>query len=221
MLIEESMWLGKQLGSVESKKLSPILDLGSSTEVFRKTHQPWVGKSIYDPLEEREIVVKHLDLKPMPGVDIVGDLTDATFIQELRTRTFSSVLCANLLEHVKEPERIARALVEILPHGGYLFVSCPFRFPYHPDPIDTRFRPDVGELSNLFPSTKIVTGEIVTCSTYFNHLYPLEPRGKALLKHMIRLCLPFYGPAAWALKVLHLPWLFRRVSATCLVLKRI
>jgi hypothetical protein len=221
MLIEEARWLGKAMEEVAKEDLNPVLDLGSSTEVFRKEQQPWVGDSMYDPLKQRGVEIKHLDIKPMPGVDIVGDLTDPAFVEELSAESFRSVFCLNLLEHVKEPERFTHALVKIVPRGGYLFISCPYRFPYHPDPIDTRFRPDVETLACMFPSTEMVAGEIVTCGTYFDHLYPMLPKWKALLKHMARLCLPFYAPPVWLVKVLHLPWLFRNLEATCLVLRKV
>jgi SAM-dependent methyltransferase len=220
MLIEEARWLGRQLEGATIEDLSPVLDLGSSTETFRKDYQPWVSDSLYAPLQKRGVVIRHLDIQPKPGVDIVGDLTDPLFVEELAGRSFRSVLCFNLLEHIKEPERLARSLVKIVPPGGHLFVSCPFRFPYHPDPIDTRFRPDVETLSALFPSTEILAGEIVTCGTYLDHLYPMLPTWKALLKHAIRLCMPFVAPPVWLLKVLHLPWLLRNLEATCLVLKK-
>jgi SAM-dependent methyltransferase len=220
MLMEEARWLGREMEKRAAEDLSPLLDLGSSSEDFRKALQPWVNDSLYGPLLTRGIEIRHQDIRARPGVDIVGDLTDPGFIEDLAAKSFRSVLCANLLEHVTAPDRVSKSLVKIVPPGGYLFVSCPYRFPYHPDPIDTRFRPDVEALAALFPSTEVVAGEIVRCSTYFDHLYPMLPRWKALLMHGIRLCLPFYGPAVWLLKVLHLPWLFRRLEATCLVLRK-
>jgi len=220
MLREEARWLGQEMGKRAPEDLRPLLDLGSSSEDFHQDFQPWVAQSIYGPLLERGIEIRHQDIKARPGVDITGDLTDPAFIQDLASRSFRSVLCANLLEHVRDPDRVGRSLVKIVPPGGFLFVSCPYRFPYHPDPIDTRFRPDVETLAGLFPSTELVAGEIVRCSTYFSHLYPMHPRWKALLKHAIRLCLPLYAPPVWLLKVLHLPWLFRHLEATCVVLRK-
>lgn len=221
MLKEEAGWLGAEMGRVAQEALSPLLDLGSSSGDFRKDLQPWVGEALYAPLLGRGVRIVHQDLQANPGVDIVGDLTDPAFIEELAGRSFRAVLCANLLEHVRDPAAVARSLVKVVPPGGHLFVSCPFRFPYHPDPIDTRFRPDVETLAGLFPGTEIAAGEIVPCGTYFSHLYPALPKWKALLKHLLRLCLPFYAPPVWLLKVAHLPWLFRGLSATCVVLRKL
>ncbi|OBQ33891.1 MAG: hypothetical protein AN485_17485, partial [Anabaena sp. MDT14b] len=47
------------------------------------------------------------------------------------------------------------------PKSGYIFVTVPYKYPYHRDPIDTMFRPDIQELSSLFPDFKIVNGEIL------------------------------------------------------------
>ena len=220
MLREEAAWLGDQMDRVSSKSLGPVLDVGSSSETFRKVRQPWVWECVYGRLESRSIEVRHLDLEPGPGVDLVGDVTDPAFRETLSGHAFGSVLCANLLEHVEKPVSIARALVEVLPPGGHIFVSCPYRFPYHPDPIDTGLRPGVEELAVLFPSTELLAGDIVRCGTYLDHLYPLLPRWKSLSKHALRMGMPLYGPRVWALKVMHLPWLFRSLEATCLVLRR-
>jgi hypothetical protein len=53
-----------------------------------------------------------------------------------------ALLCCNLLEHVLDPERLALHCLELLPRGGLLFVTVPFSYPYHRDPIDTMYRPD-------------------------------------------------------------------------------
>jgi len=218
MLIEEAMWFRKQLQAVDSTSLSPILNVGSSTEDYRNNFQPWVDKYVFFPLKDRDITVKHQDIKAMPGVDIIGDFTDPQFVKKLSKQSFKSLICANLLEHVENPNQVANTLVEILPSGGYLYLSCPYKFPYHPDPEDYLFRPDVDQLASLFPMTKKIAGDIVVCRTYFAHLYPKWP---TLLKMILRLCLPFYKTRRWLVIVKHLPWLFRKLEATCLLLQKL
>lgn len=220
MLIEEAMWFGRQLEMLEPSGLSPMLNLGSSTEAYRQNYQPWIDRYVLHPLIQRDVHIKNHDMKAMPGVDLVGDLNDQEFLRELSAQSFHSVLCFNLLEHVNNRNQIADLLSKILAQGGYLFVSCPYKFPYHPDPIDTRFRPDLSQLADLFSGLEKVSGEVVVCQTYFHHIYPDQDPWLKLSKLLARLALPFYRPEIWLLRVRHLPWLFRRLEATCLVLRK-
>jgi 2-polyprenyl-3-methyl-5-hydroxy-6-metoxy-1,4-benzoquinol methylase len=130
---------------------------------------------------------------------------------------FKSVFCSNLLEHVVERNAICRTLLSIIPSGGFLFISVPFSFPYHPDPIDTRFRPTVEELVALFPGTHLVHSAVVVGETF------LKLRSRNLITFALTLtrCLmPFYKPVGWWRNRGYLPWFFRRVSATCVVLRK-
>lgn len=59
--------------------------------------------------------------------------------------------------------KIAAAnIAAIIPEGGFLIVSVPRVFPYHPNPIDNGFRPSTGDLKRLFPDFKIIARKIVT-----------------------------------------------------------
>ncbi len=170
MLVEEARWFYARLARMEAERLSPMLNVGSQTLHFRRFAQPWIERYIFEPLRERGVKVVHTDIRGGAGVDIVGDLMDAEFIERLRLYRFQSVFCSNLLEHVPQPKILAEQLVSILPLGGLLFVSCPRAFPYHPDPIDTGLRPDVEQLANLFPQTRLVVGEIVDCGPLWHYI---------------------------------------------------
>ncbi len=65
------------------------------------------------------------------------------------------------LEHVHNPKDICAAIVEIIKEKGYLIVTVPFLYPYHNDPFDTMFRPDINELALLFPKTKLIKGVMI------------------------------------------------------------
>jgi SAM-dependent methyltransferase len=221
VLIEEAEWLGRQLSELEPEGVFPLLDVGSSSIQFRTIHQPWVEQRIFAPLRAAGHAVSHLDAKPADGVDIVADLMEPGALTALRGRGFRSVLCSNLLEHVQDPAGIARSLAAIVPPRGYLFVTCPYRYPFHPDPIDTMFRPTPAELARLFPGTRIDRQVVIRDGTYLDQLR--RSNGKTL-KLMLRLLLPFYKPPAWRRALAdvraHLPWLFRHFEATCVVLVR-
>jgi 2-polyprenyl-3-methyl-5-hydroxy-6-metoxy-1,4-benzoquinol methylase len=72
-----------------------------------------------------------------------------------------TVFAFNLLEHVSNYNKAAKNISSVIPKGGYLFVSCPREFPYHPDPIDNGFRPTPAELAGLFPKMKIIKKSII------------------------------------------------------------
>ncbi len=195
-----------------------MCNIGSSTGEFRTVHQPWIDKFIFLPAREKGLVVKHMDIKAEDGVDIVGDLADPKFLEELRQMQFKSVFCSNLLEHVTDKQPICNALLEMLPSGGLLFVSCPKGYPFHPDPIDTMFRPTVEELHALFPGTKVREGEEVEAET-FTDVLNARPGGYA--KWMGRMLMPFYNYSSWKRQLGYWPYLNKPFSATCVILQKL
>jgi hypothetical protein len=222
VLIEEAKWLARQIAELEPDRVFPLLDVGSSTQRFRSVEQPWIDEEIFAPARRAGHPVSHLDAKPAEGVDIVADLGDLAALKRVARRGYRSVFCSNLLEHVEDREAIARVLVGLVPEGGYVFVSCPYRYPFHPDPIDTMFRPTPQELAALFGGTRLDRQAVVRDGNYFD-LLRRTPR--ASMKLLVRLCLPFYKPPAWRRTVSefrrHLPWMFRRFEASCVVLQRV
>jgi hypothetical protein len=222
VLIEEAKWLARQIAELKPDRVYPLLDVGSSTQRFRSLEQPWIDREIFAPARRLGHPVSHLDAKPAEGVDIVADLGDLAALDAVARRGYRSVFCSNLLEHVENREAIAGALVGLVPEGGYLFVSCPYRYPWHPDPIDTMFRPTPPELAALFGGTRLERQAVISDGNYFDQLRrtPL-----ASMKLLLRLCLPFYKPPAWRRAAgefrRHLPWMFRRFAASCVVLRRV
>jgi len=99
----------------------------------------------------------------------------------------------------------------------FLKKSCPFRYPFHPDPIDTRFRPSINELARLFPGTHIYCGEIVRCETYLDYLTSSPSK---LIKAVARIFIPLYQPIGWFSALMRMPWLFKNFQATCLILRK-
>jgi hypothetical protein len=159
LLEVEARWLGERLRSAD--RYAPVLNIGSSSEEFRTRAQPWIDQELFRPLRQRAVPVVHQDLSPEPGVDVVGDLHDPQVRSKLGSMGARFVVCSNVLEHVPDPGHFARLLVHLLPQGGRLLVTVPRAFPYHPDPIDTMFRPAPDELAALFPGSRTLAGEIV------------------------------------------------------------
>ena len=217
MLAAEAKWLSSRIGSMAPEDIFPLCDVGSSTAEYREQVQPWIDSYIFRPIRERGGSVKHIDIKAAPGIDLVGDLSDSTFLKRLAGMEFRSVICANLLEQVTNREEIAAVIKGIVPPGGFLFITCPYRYPVHLDPIDTRYRPTVAELAGLFPGTTLVEGETVTNGTYWD---AISGSPLTVVKTALRLLVPFYHYRNWITNINHLPWLRRHFQVTCVVLRK-
>jgi hypothetical protein len=217
MLPEEAQWLGAAILSFPHEQVFPLLDVASASDHFRKIDQPWIDQFIFAPIRQAGGRVVHTDILDLPGVDLVGDLYDPVFFEQLRALRFRSLLCANVLEHLSDPAFIAKRLLSMLEPGGLLFVTVPHGYPYHAGPIDTLLRPNVAELHEFFPGTKLISGKIVQSKTWWEYL---NRKPIALAKKIARLALPFYRPKGWLTVAAHFLWLWRRFSVTCLVLEK-
>jgi hypothetical protein len=224
MLRKEAEWLGRQMHAIDIDSLSPLLNVGSSNGVFRSEVQPWINASIFGPLVSRGVMVQHLDIASGVDVDIAGDITDATFRAGLRALGVRSIVCSNLLEHVPQPELVCRSLEDLLPPGGFLFVSVPHAFPYHPDPIDTMFRPDVQQLVGLFPRSECIAADVVSGGTSLDlaagGALTVARKGLRRLVAQTRVKRSTAGGVVIDGTLTLLPWLFRRFRVTCAVLRR-
>ncbi len=216
MLLEEARWFGREISRFDFSAIFPMLNLGSSIASCRESVQPWIDSYVFKPIRDAGQRVIHADIKADSGVDLVGNILERDFRDRLRALEVKSVFCSNLLEHTREREKIAEAIVSIIPVGGIIFVSCPFRYPYHLDPIDTKFRPDPSRLAELFPGTSVRKAEILRDHNYFH--YVSSP--KNIIKKLIRIWTPFYRPARWLSAMCHLGWLFRHFYVTCVILQK-
>jgi hypothetical protein len=76
------------------------------------------------------------------GSDLKGDFLDDVFVRQLR-HSFDVVLSFDTLEHVEDPFRFCRNLVEIAAPGGHIYVQTVFSWEYHPSPQDYfRYSPE-------------------------------------------------------------------------------
>jgi hypothetical protein len=216
MRTSEAEWIAAQLARLPPADISPLVNLGSSTAEFRERKQPHIDRLIFKPLAAAGVRAIHSDLKEAPGVEIAGDMLDPTVRARLRAAKPKAVLSSNLLEHVHGPERFAAAMTDLVPVGGYLFITAPRSYPYHADPIDTGFRPTPAELAALFPNCTMVWGDVVE-DVSFGH----ELRAKGPLA-IVRAALGVLDPRREIGRARRdrVRWLFRPFSATCVVMQR-
>ena len=226
MLYEESKWIGNELIKI-CKPGTRLLNIGSSNLKLRTIIQPHMDKNIFKPLIKIGVEVVHTDLQDDIGVDIVGDLTSAEFIFKLKNKKFDIVLCSNLLEHLTNRELIVNAIYEILPNNGKAIITVPYNYPYHLDPIDTMFRPNVDELKLLFSNLIFVKGALVNGHSfrskrfqknYFQQLI-LQPRLFSIV--IIRILFPFYKYEVWKATIKSLTKSFKQFSTSCILIKKI
>lgn len=215
---EEAQWIADRLASIDPEKLNPLLNIGSSTEEFRRVQQPHIDALIFEPLRRNEIRVVHLDIKEGPGVDLIGDLTDPGFLKQLKLQRFRTVLCSNLLEHIENPCEVAKAIVEIVHDGGFIMVTVPMVYPKHLDPIDTMYRPTPAELANLFSGTILIDDTALSVRKVWSSF----SRNWLGLIHLIcRASVPLYKHRGWITAVHKLAWLFRERKIACAFLERV
>ena len=159
MLKEESVWIKEVLKKINEPLINNVLDVGSSTLLFRTKTQPYIDKNVFKPLRNRNCSILHLDKKKAKGVDLLFD------VEKMKSsdlgKDFDLVLCCSLLEHVKEPQKVCSLLTNLVKKGGFLLVTVPRSYRYHQDPIDTMFRPSMEALISMFSGMEVVKKDVV------------------------------------------------------------
>ena len=96
------------------------LDLGADKSPYR------------DLLQSRGYEVRTLDITRDGGADYAGT-AEATGLPDA---SFDLVLCTQVIEHCMNPWAAVREIHRILKPGGYLVVSAPHVWFFHPHPTD-------------------------------------------------------------------------------------
>lgn len=106
------------------------------------------------------------DLSSGEGVDVVLDITAPLKVVKstLRNKTFDSVFCVSVLEHIPDVFSACKNMSALLKPAGALFVSVPFVFRYHGYPGDLwRFTPEA--VAYLFPDIDFLDYKHSTVTT--------------------------------------------------------
>ena len=190
MFESEAKWIARQLSAIDSDAINPVVDIGSSTELFRKHYQPHIDREIFNPLRDRGIQIIHVDAKAGDGVDISGDITDSAVQDAIRKCAPKLVICANFLEHTADRPAVVNILRDIVGPEGFLLLTAPRSYPYHADPIDTGYRPTPDELASLFHEYSPISKAIVHGKTYAEII---REHPRKLLSIPFRLLIPSRG----------------------------
>lgn len=216
MHINECDWIISKLEKFNESEISPVLDFGGSTLKYRTLEQPWLQNDFYKKLINRKINVVFADLKKSDGVDLAGNIFDDNFLSLVKSKKFNCVFCCNFLEHVNDPQELIDRCMSLIPVGGILVITVPNSYPYHRDPIDTLFRPNIKELSKLVKGNEIIDSEIISTGSYWDHLRksPLK-----IFRHL-RFFFPFLGLEKWKRSNLKLKWLFANFKQSCMIVRK-
>jgi hypothetical protein len=219
MFEAEARWLRGALDAFPPERLSPLLNLASSTTDIREVVQPWIEEQLFCPLRTRGVEVVHVDKRELPGVDVQADLTNHDDVLRLRTLHPGALLRFNLLEHVIEPDRLAYHCMKLLMPGRLVFVTVPFSYPYHRDPSDMMYRPSPSELSELLIGARVPDGTILGVGESYRDI--VRDRPWLLLRHLWRFPVPFLSFRKWKRSMVRLYWLVAEYRITCAVFEKL
>lgn len=97
-----------------------MLDIGAGSGKYKKIFQ------------DRVTSYKALETYAAPHIDIVGNAEHVP----CQDRSFDTILCCEVLEHVPHPWKVVSESYRLLRDGGVAIFTVPFLIPYHPDPGD-------------------------------------------------------------------------------------
>lgn len=213
---EEAAYLCAWLSMQAPAELSPLIELGASTQAFLDTH-PHVENDLLGPLVRRGVRIVKTDLQPGPHIDIAGDIYDPAVQAKLQAVGAKCVLCCNIFEHVADRDTFARVCDEILSPGGMIVVTVPESYPLHMDPIDTYYRPKPAEIAQLFPGYVVLARETVVSGTAAGEM---DAPWLDVFRVIRRAVLLRGGVDASKARLHRLLWLFRHYRISVAVLRK-
>ena len=217
MDIEEAKWIRSKIEILPRSEISPVLNIGSSTRKVRVNSQPYVDALVFEHLRGMGVRIIHLDIKEADGVDLVGDLTDKSFLDKITQIKPKLTLCNNLLEHLEDRQPFINALCDLIPPGGYLLITVPHEYPKHMDPIDTMYRPTVFELAELFPNLQVLNSHTIDLGITWSFS---RDGADILLRTLVRAAFPFIKHKGWITSIHRLLWFFKRRSISGVFLRK-
>ena len=216
MLIKESEYLKEVIKELPGSNLK-ILNFGSQSRAFLR-EQPHIEENIINTSLGLGHKIVNLDIQEVEGVDLVGDIFDDNFYEELIKAKFDVIFVFNLLEHVTDLDLMIHRIQGLVDKGKYIVFSGPYKYPIHLDPIDNNFRPTLDEVISRFPSCDLIKGDTVKDYTYRKYLFSSP---KAFLIKIARVLAFFYKFKKWYKVVIpKYYWLFKEFEITYALLKK-
>lgn len=147
MFYKECAWVQHGLDSLPVNSGSSLLDVGSSSGLYRISKQPYLGQLHAWMQSSKHLNVATLDTDPQAYPTYTMDIS-AQNVSDIGT--FDIVLACNILEHIKHVN-LKSAISNITAMTKqYLIVTAPLFYTWHFQPIDNGWRPTAQELTDVF-----------------------------------------------------------------------
>jgi SAM-dependent methyltransferase len=217
MFKKEAAWISSNLQRIDFQEGISCLNLGSSTRTYREIEQPFINELIIKWIEQRGRIT-HVDAKNDDGVDIVGDFSDPTFLNDLSRRQFNLILCNNIMMFLENPGLVYKLIDRCLVPGGYLVISCARVYPYCADPVDSKYRPHLNDIVGELPDYKVIANDAVIIEE--THFSRLIDDSRSFGVFILNVLVPRKGLRIWFRNLSDLPNLFKRLETTCVVMRK-
>ena len=218
MLVEESIWIAEKIKEILPEEPFPVLNVGSSTFIYRTQRQPFIQNNIFNLFSDEKKQVIHLYMKEDEGMDLVGDLSDENFRRLVKNLKPKLILCNNILMYLKKNTRkeLSKILFEILDENGYLIITNSLVFPLAPDPVEAYYRATPEKMyKSLFANFYLIDQNIA--KTEYNFYKFLKSKPKLILIKLLRFLMPWYKSKEWWFMMKY--YLFdlkKNYSSTCI-----
>ncbi len=217
MRYEESCAIKSILSDYQLRTGHPfahVINLGSGDVDKLKNDKPWVFENVFLPLKMSGSNIIHSDFKNFGGVTHVCDLRlpDAlSFTKEMHGPKL--FILANVLEHVPSSARnnILNKIFSAMEKGDGLLVTVPNQYPYHPDPIDTMYRPSPQDLYQLI-KLNWIEGKVITAGSYREEFLNMKCLKK--IRKVLKIIFPFQSPKKYLNNLHRFLYLFKKYKVT-------
>ena len=202
MRLEEAKYVGSVcetwLEEVNQGRKCTLVVLGAGQVELLKVKKPWIFDYVYTHFDRSGATIVNTDLEMYEGIDLAVDLGNPESLTLLRQKLDgpSVVLLCNVLEHVPEGirEQVFNCAEALARDSQGLFIcTVPFDYPYHPDPLDTMYRPSCSDLLNLSSSGFCFAKATIEASSFYD-----EFKKMSLLKKIRVALRPFWIFSRWA-----------------------
>lgn len=143
----------------------PVLEIGSKDYGNTNNFRPYFSQDVFIGIDQ----------DAGTGVDKVCDFTEnyTSLKQQIGIDKFGLIICLSVLEHCRNPFKMAENISQFLEEEGYLFISVPFVWNLHSFPEDYwRFTPS--SLEVLFPVLNLIKNKSFYSTKTRGERYPLN-----------------------------------------------